>query len=144
MEDPSDPSTAANDPLQQYRTWLIAAEQKAQEDYDKTVLSLSGGALGVSFAFVKDVVGAKPLLQLNLLLAAWIAWGLSVTFVLASFHFSQRALRRAITQIDKDDIYRQSPGGVYSEITTGLNAAGGLLFLVGVALIILFASHNLR
>ena len=25
-----------------YRKWLIAAEQKSQEDFDKTVLSLSG------------------------------------------------------------------------------------------------------
>ena len=29
--------------LQEYRKALVAAEQKAQEDFDKTVLSLSGG-----------------------------------------------------------------------------------------------------
>ncbi|WP_134984071.1 hypothetical protein [Xanthomonas axonopodis] len=45
----------------EYRQWLVVAEQKAQEDYDKTVLTLSGGALGISFAFVKDIVGQNPI-----------------------------------------------------------------------------------
>ncbi|WP_417913843.1 hypothetical protein [Candidatus Electronema sp. JM] len=35
------------DQLAEYRKWIVAAEQKSQEDFDKTVLSLSGGALGV-------------------------------------------------------------------------------------------------
>ena len=43
--------------LQEYRAHLVSAAQKAQEDFDKTLLALSGGALGVSFAFVKDIVG---------------------------------------------------------------------------------------
>lgn len=36
--------------LQAYRSHLVAADERAQENFDKTVLSLSGGALGVSFA----------------------------------------------------------------------------------------------
>ena len=128
---------------QDYRSLLIAAEQKAQEDYDKTVLLLSGGALGISFAFAKDIVGDQPLVCRGLLLASWIAWGISVACVLASFFFSQQALRRTIKQVDEDAIHEQSPGGVYSWITAVFNALGGLLFLAGVAVIVLFASHNL-
>jgi len=45
--------------LQEYRTHLVAAEQKAQEDYDKTVISLSGGALGISFAFIVDCISKR-------------------------------------------------------------------------------------
>jgi hypothetical protein len=33
--------------LVDYRKLLVGAEQKAQEDFDKTVLALSGAALGV-------------------------------------------------------------------------------------------------
>lgn len=33
------------DAMAEYRKSLVAAEQKSQEDFDKTVLSLSGGAL---------------------------------------------------------------------------------------------------
>ena len=130
--------------LREYRDLLIAVEQKAQEDYDKTILSLSGGALGVSFAFVKDIVGSQPISQSWTLLASWIAWGTSVACVLGSFYASQRALRRAIKQVDEDKIYNQSPGGFYSSLTASLNALGGILFLVGVVFIVIFVAHNLR
>ncbi len=130
--------------LEEYRNLLIVAEQKAQEDFDKTVLSLSGGALGISFAFVKDIVGNKPIANSEFLLLSWIAWGLSVTSVLVSFYFSQQALRQAIQQVDAGEIYKQSPGGLFSRLTAILNAAGGLLFLAGVILMVVFVSYNLR
>ena len=63
--------------LADYRKWLVSAEQKSQEDFDKTILSLSGGALGISFVFLKDVIGPLPILQPGFLLAAWLAWRLA-------------------------------------------------------------------
>ena len=129
--------------MQAYRSQLLAAEQKMQEDFDKTVLSLSGGALGISFAFITDVVGDGPLVQTSLLLAAWIVWGLSVVCVLASFYVSHLALRTAIAQIDSERIRQERPGGRYDELTAALNAVGGLLFLAGVILVVLFVSRNL-
>jgi hypothetical protein len=86
--------------LQEYRAQLVAAEQKAQEDYDKTVASLSGGALGVSFVFLKDFVGSAQIHFSGFLLGAWICFGLSVTVVLFSFFSSNLGLRRAIKQVD--------------------------------------------
>jgi len=133
-----------NEQLQKYRSWLIETERKAQEDFDKTVISLSGGALGISFAFVKDIVGNKPLTNSRFLMGSWIAWGVSVTCVLASFYFSQQALRRAIKQVDQDEIYEQTPGGFLSKLTTVLNALSALLFLVGLVFIVIFVSNNLR
>ena len=130
--------------LEGYRKFLIAADQKAQEDFDKTVLSLSGGALGISFAFVKDIVGTKPVINSSLLLAAWIAWGISVCSVLFLFYLSQHALRHAIKQIDANEIYKQAPGGLYDRVTSVLNALGGILFFVGVILMVIFVSENLR
>ena len=130
--------------LQEYRSLLISAEQKAQEDFDKTVLSLSGGALGISFAFVKDIVGSQPLTHSAYLLISWIVWGISVTCVLASYYFSQQGLRHAIKQVDKEKIYGETPGGPYGRITAILNALGGLLFLTGIVFIVIFVSYNLR
>ena len=129
--------------LQEYRSFIIAAEQKAQEDFDKTVIALSGGALSISFVFVNDIIGDDPVSNSCALLAAWIAWGISVTCVLISYYFSQRALRKTIQQIDDNKIYDQSPGGIYSHITSILNAAGGVLFLIGVVFITIFAFFNL-
>jgi hypothetical protein len=123
---------------------VVAAEQKAQEDYDKTVLALSGGALGITFAFVTDLVGQKPIVWPTALLVAWVAWGVSVTCVLGSFFFSQQALRRTIDQLDASRIREEHPGGVFSKVTAILNALGGVLFLAGVVSTILFVAVNWR
>ena len=88
--------------LQEYRSHIITAKQQAQEDFDKTVLTLSGGALGISFVFVKDIVGNNPLINSWALFAAWIAWGFSVTCILVSYYASQQALRKTIKQIGVD------------------------------------------
>ncbi len=140
----ADTSAAVDESLQQYRSLLIAAAQKSQEDYDKTVLALSGGALGISFAFVKDIVGPRPLVHPHLLLLAWVVWGVSVACVLGSFYFSNLAFRHAIAQVDAGTIYAQPPGGSSRRLTAVLNAFGGLLFLIGVLLIVGFAFYNLR
>jgi hypothetical protein len=129
--------------LQEYRKHCVSAEQKSQEDYDKSVLTLSGGALGVSFAFLKDVVGPGALAQTNLLFAAWLLWGCSIISTLASFWFSQIALRTAIIQVDKNTIRRQFPGRSFSRITATLNALGGLAFVAGVVVMVLFVMANI-
>jgi hypothetical protein len=103
--------------LSEYRQALLPAEQKAQEDCDKTVVSLSGGALGVSFAFVKDLLADRAPACLWLLEVAWLAWGLSVTAILVSYFTSRFALRRAIHQVDDRSILRQQPGGKFTTWT---------------------------
>lgn len=135
--------TDLNENLGTYRNHLISAEQKAQADFDKSVLSLSGGALGVSFAFIKDIIGDGPVAVPNLLLLSWILWATSIVSVLASYFFSHLSLRYAIKQVDKKMIYDERPGGWYDKVTAILNACGGLLFLFGVIAIAYFVSCNI-
>jgi len=132
-----------NSSLSDYREHLVAAEQKSQEAFDKTVLSLSGGALGVSFVFLKDVIGSNPVQGPSFLLAAWVCWAGSSLSVLASFLLSHLALRRAIKQVDDGTIYNQRAGGGFSVTTVLLNAMGAVLFFSGVCSITAFAAENL-
>lgn len=141
---PPKDSAYTEDDLADYRKHLQIAEQKSQEDFDKTVLSLSGGALGISFIFLKDVIGPNPIFEPGLLFAAWVAWGCSTFCVLASYYASHLALRETINQIDKKTIRNERPGGAYSLVTAFLNAAGAVLFLIGVLSITLFANANLK
>jgi hypothetical protein len=127
----------------EYRQSLVAAEQKCQDDFDKTVLSLSGGALGVSFVFVKDIVGTASIAHPSWLLAAWLTWALSSLAVLTSFFMSHLALRKSINQCDDGSIYTQKPGGRYSDCIRILNPAGALLFVIGVCFMAAFAYTNL-
>lgn len=133
-----------SDDLSDYRKHLQTAEQKSQEDFDKTVLSLSGGALGISFVFLRDVIGPNPVVEPNLLFTAWVAWGMSTFCVLASYYSSQLTLRKAISQVDAKTIRNEKAGGAYRLITAFLNAAGACLFLVGVIAIVLFGNSNLK
>ena len=139
----TDTSKSPVDPMDDYRKFLIAAELKTQEDFDKTVLSLSGGALGISFVFLKDVIGANPIAQPFLLLMAWISWAFSTFAVLASYYLSHLALRKAIAQVDDKTIRGHRPGGALAVWTAILNGVGAVLFLAGVCCITAFAGFNL-
>lgn len=129
--------------LAKYRDLLIAADQKAQEEFDKAVLSLSGGALGVSLVFLKDVIGSDPIGWPSLLMAAWVCWAFSTLFVLVSYHLSHKAIRASIQQIDDGDPYAQKFGGDWAVWTARLNVWGATLFVAGVLFITSFACVNL-
>jgi len=128
--------------LQEYRTLLINLEQKSQEDYDKAILTLSGGALGVTFAFIKNIVGESSIQHSCLLYLAWIAWTVSLSTTLISFYCSRKALRNTTIQLDKGEIYSGTPGSCFDKITSFLNFSSGLLFIVGVILAVIFVAFN--
>jgi len=47
----------------EHREWcrnLQSADREAQTSYDKLVIALAGGGLGVSLAVLKDMVGGGP------------------------------------------------------------------------------------
>ena len=130
--------------VDEYRTMLLGLEQQMQSAYDKAVMTLSGGALGISLTFLKDVADKTALRNTGWLLTAWILWGLSVTSVLASFFTSSLALRKAIRQTDERLIYVEVVGGRLNQITSFLNPFAGLLFFLGVVSIVLFVGGNIR
>jgi len=133
------------DSLAEYRQHLVEAGQKASSAYDKAVMTLAGGALAVSFAFVKDVVGGSPapgtIWRLG---AGWLSLGVSLVAILISMLTSQWALRRAIEQVDAKKIRSEEPGAWYSRATSGLNIAAGLGLVVGVGFLLWFAGGNLN
>lgn len=132
-----------NDAREEHRAHLVEAREKAFENFDKTVLLLSGGALGVSITFVKDLVGPGMLLGQRCLLASWICWALSLLAVLVSYYFSQLTLDRAIAELDAGtDADR--PGGIFRRFTLTLNAISGLSFFTGLILFVIFVSKNLE
>ena len=130
------------DQQREYRNLLTALEQKAYEDYDKALLAVSGGALAISIAFVKNIVGHDSYQHSYLLIFAWISWTLTILVVLGSFLMSQRALRKAIAQLDTEEKETEL-GGIADRITGYLNVTAGILFFVGVIFMVSFASLNL-
>lgn len=130
--------------LKDYRAQLVALEQQSQSTFDRTLLTLSGGALGVSLAFVKDLLGGAAPARGQLLMGAWVSWICSLGLVLCSHYFSVLATRTAIKQVDAGKIYEHAPGKGFGTVTDWLNALGGLAFIGGLVLIALFANANFR
>jgi|SRR5215213_147929 len=129
--------------IHEYRNHLVEARQKSFDDFDKTVLTLSGGALAVSIAFVKDLLGPGTLYLKTFLVSSWICWVFSLLTVLVSHYLSQLTLDRAIQEIDQGARPKR-PGGSFRLLTLILNALEGLLFVAGLILLIIFVSNNLE
>ena len=134
-----------------YRNLLQETEQEMQSSYDKAVMALSGGALGISMTFFKDFVATKvtpsqPVEGVCWLFIAWICWGVSTTAVLFSLFTSASAMRKTIEQTDNKMIYYkdESLGGWQDKLTRLLNPVAGFLFLFGVVAYALFVKFNLK
>lgn len=127
---------------EEYRNNLIQAGQKSQDSYDKSIVSLSGGALGISLVFYKEIIGEGDPLSPGLLLWSWGIWAASIATVVTSYYLSRMALRKAIDQTDKED-FSEGVGGWAARYTGYANALSGFLFVVGIGLFIAFASENI-
>jgi hypothetical protein len=126
----------------EYRNWLVAADQKASEAYDKAVMTLAGGALGLSLTFLKDIVKSPHPAFLWRLETSWGCLTLSLAFILISMLSSQWSLRKAIKQVDQQSLHGVRAGGGFARLTAALNILSGVAFLAGVALLAWFSISN--
>ena len=125
-----------------YRNILIDLYQKSQASYDTTIVSLSGGAIGLSIIFFKDIIGDSVPVCIFFQKTAWILWSGSITSVLGSYFFSRIALRKTMEQYDQKN-FSEGVGGWATNVTEFLNVIAGLLFIFGIISFLIFASSNL-
>ena len=130
--------------LYDYRQSLQKGASRAQGNYDKYLISLAGGGLGVSIAFVRDFVGSSAICLQQYLAASWLLWLITIALVLYSFFTSANGFRKAVKQVDAGSIYTQHPGGKWDKLTRFFNAAAGVMFILGTLSSIIFVLNNLR
>ncbi len=141
----SDKSKIDNDEeLKAYRHFLVEADQRSQQEFDKTVLTLSIGAIGISFAFIKEIISLTPACHLVWLTWSWKLWAFSSLAIMVSHLFSHLSLLKTIEQIDREEIYCQKHGGIWRNLTDWTNLIGGLLFVAGVLTFIHFVSISIE
>lgn len=127
----------------EYRYTLLDLEQKSIESFDKTVLYLSGGALGLSMAFLQNIIVSAAAVQVGYLIVAWVCWAFSLVFTLLSFWLSAAAMRKAIKQTDDNLLGMERPGGWWDRATRATTLLGGISFILGVGAMIFFVKNNL-
>lgn len=149
MNLPSAQSNGMNDEAEKwendkeiYRRDLLECDKKSIEEYDKAIIALSGGAIGISFAFIKDICDFDHLIDPCLLSSARALLGFSILSVLVSHYCSHRAMRRALVDLNNDKLNYDKPGRGWDTAINILNPIGGALFLFGLIFLLLFASLN--
>src|SRR5690242_19694128 len=84
------------------RRFALEAERDQSKLIDQAVLSLSGGALGVSLTFLREFAPHPAPSTQWLLMLGWAALIVSMLLVLVSMHCSQSALRHHVDSLDRD------------------------------------------
>lgn len=130
------------------RNRFVEAKAEESKAYDKTVLTFSAGAIGVSLTFVEKIA-PEPIVPFALYIS-WSFFALAILSVVVSFLLSQAAMDREINWIDEawDAVTAGNaelpPRAVnrHSRLTRSVNLASGGLFVAGVMSLIFFGSQN--
>jgi hypothetical protein len=122
-----------------YRDRLLNAHHAASQDFDKALMTLAGGALGISLAFIHDVAPHPH--HRGWLEVSWGSLSFSLLLILVSFLTSQSALLGTISRHEKGVANPHRHG--FARATLGLNWFSAMSFVVGVACLVGFALYNL-
>ncbi len=122
-----------------HRQWLVQAHHTASRDYDKALMTLAGGGLGVSIVFIRDV---EPHVHIKwLLVTGWVLLVVSLFAILIAFLTSQEALRLRVDDLDHPPAKPRSDR--YGGATGILNRVSGGCFVLGAVCVVIFAGYNL-
>ena len=131
--------------LAETRADLLKRQLSNAENYDKAILSLSTAFLGLSFAFMKDLIPPHQAEWLCLLYGSWCLLTGAVLTTIISFLVSQQAidlqLKKAEAYYLRDDQAALTKSQI-ARATDWLNAASGVLFVLGVSLTTTFVVAN--
>ena len=134
--------------VNEYRKHLWDALRAGQEQYDKYLLTLSGGGLAISLTLVKDIFGKSNLACPAVLIVSWAFFCISIVSTIASFITSQKSLRRQLSNyevyVSTGDDAQLNISDPTEKLTNFLNYLSGSCFLIAVAATISFASINLE
>jgi hypothetical protein len=122
--------------------------QTSSDDFDKNLLAVSSGALGVSLAFIKDIVPLDRAVWLSALYASWICFALCLVITIFSFRFAIAAQRKFIVFLREYYIDRKEEAlnkkSWYSKAVTCCTYSASLAFLVGLVCTLAFCCVNVK
>jgi len=145
---------SSNDPAQTLNDLLYVEQQKqarldfqtTSDDFDKNLLAVSSGALGLSLSFIKDIVPLDKALYLFVLYFSWCSFALAILITIASYLFALAALRTHLKILDEyyrdgEEATRTKANGFTKLVRATRYAAGGA-FLLGLLLTLVFCIVN--
>lgn len=130
-------------PENEQRSKLSATYSKIWEDYDKLVIALSGGALGISITFFEKFIGSKKAADISDLLLAWNCWTVSLATILLSYLSSIGAYWYLFKDYETR-IKSKRPGGYFDLIRSIMGLLAGFFLILGIVFMHNFANANIK
>ena len=118
------------------------------ENFDKSVLTYSVAALGLSLGFLKDFIPITKAVSPWMLHASWALFVLAIVLTMASFLVSQAGLKKQLRLAERYYIESDKKAlteiNNFSQLTEATNFTSGAFFVVGLILTTLFVATNLE
>jgi hypothetical protein len=146
----------AQDPAQEERNKVYASTRQDlltrnlsnSEKYDSAILTLSTGVLGISLAFIKDIVPLDKSQYILLLKLSWWLFGASIVSTVISFVVSQLAIKRQLQYAKEYYLERKEESfdkkNCPALLTEFINYMSGALFIAGIITTVCFVSANVK
>jgi hypothetical protein len=127
------------------RKMLYDQNRETSKLLDQSLLGLSGGALGISLTFIKQVV-PNPLPESAIFLVeSWVYFGVSILLTMFALQASIHAVEKASDMLDQGFLAQSRVEQNRFAVWTGrLNVASISFFVFGVGLLTWFAIQRSR
>jgi len=130
------------------RKILVESDQVSADQLDKNILTLAGGALGLSIVFLEKIAPDPLPASFKFLYCSWAALLFSLLTMLSSFLSSQYAHKRQVKILEAemfpDESSQHDITNCWSSATRMLNLASILSFGAGIVLLGVFSAQNVN
>lgn len=123
------------------RRALIQAEFEQSRLFDRSILTLSSAAFGITLTFINKIVPEVDPCTMVYIYVGLGALVLSVTLTLVSFITSQRAYRRQVDILDEEV---HNGKNCFACTTACLNLLSGVSFILGLVSLAVFVLLNIK
>lgn len=144
---PYSPSEEERKLHEQFIAEVNKRELAGSDNFDKSILTLSSGGLGLSLSFLRDMGGQAVTLPW-LLYCSWLMFVVATVSTMASFLVSAKALdhqkdvaRRAYLEGNSEAF---SEANIWDQCTRGLNLASAVAFFCALGMTIGFVITNVE
>lgn len=144
--------------LETFKKALVASRERSDEFLDKTITTLSGGAIGLSLVFLEKIqdLGGSGQANFRFMVAAWTAWVFAIVFSVLSNSTAVQDISRSIKDCDlilssfgeqssRQKAWERLTGPGESRLTKAgrwMGLASGWLFAVGATLLLIYVGQS--
>ncbi|MDX8497468.1 hypothetical protein RFM99_03470 [Mesorhizobium sp. VK4C] len=132
--------------LLKHRAAMVELRSDQLTTLDKSILSVSSGALGISIVFMEKIGGGSAGVS-GYLLASWICFGAAISANITSYFTGAEDAQREMDKLDRCVIHStayESGGNPFRGLTQTLNVVALVLFILGVISLALHAYTSTR